>query len=74
VHHGTGKTEELRVGNFLNALTMQGLRRESDKFYMLFYELLPFLLTPYDQIYYQNWKTLIEFFKQVRAEKLEQIK
>lgn len=74
VHHQTGKTELLRVGPFLNAVTGQGILRESQSLYMLFHELTPYLLTPTDQIYRQNWKTLIDFLKKVSAEKLEQIK
>ena len=46
VHHATGKTEKMRMGNYLNALTGHGVRRENEKFYILFYELLPFLLIP----------------------------
>lgn len=74
MHHETGKTEELRVGNFINELTGQGILRDSQSLNMLFPELLSYLLSPKDQYYRQNWKTLINFLKQVKAEKLEQIK
>lgn len=41
---------------------------------LLFTELLPYNITPRDKVYRQNNLTIVEFFKQVRDEKLEQIR
>ena len=73
-HSGTRRIEQMRVGNFINELTEQGILRDSQSFYLFFHELLKYLLTPHDRIYHRNWTTLIDFFKKVKAEKLEQIK
>jgi len=48
--------------------------RDMQTLNLLFTELLPYNITPRDKVYRQNNLTIVEFFKQVRDEKLEQIR
>lgn len=45
-HAVTGEVKQMRVGNFINELTEQGILRDSQSLYFFFHELLKYLLTP----------------------------
>lgn len=72
--HATGKTDQRRVGNFINALTGQGILRDGQALNIFFPELLKFCLTPSDRAYHQNVQTLITFLRKIKEEKLAEIK
>lgn len=58
----------------MNLLTSQGILRDSQLVNVFFHEMLPYHFTHQDRVYIANLKTLIDFFRKIRAEKLEQIR
>lgn len=66
--------EMLSLGNFFGLALQQSMMRDLQLLNLFFPELLPYNITPRDHVFCQNNRTILEFFKQVRAEKLEQIK
>lgn len=73
-HYETGKTEMICLGKFFGLILQESMMRDLQTVNMLFSELLPYTITPKDKVLVQNNRTIIEFFKEVRAEKLEQIR
>ena len=51
-----------------------GMIRDSQAINILFTELLPYCITPHDRVYIGNQRTLMDFFKKIKAEKEEKIK
>lgn len=64
----------LSLGNFFGMALQQSMMRDLQLINLLFPELLPYNITPRDHVFCRNNRKILEFFKQVRAEKLEQIK
>jgi len=64
----------LPLGKFFGMILQDAIMRDMQTLNLLFTELLPYNITPRDQIFSQNNRTIVAFFKQVRDEKLEQIR
>ena len=64
----------LPLGKFFGMALQESMMRDLQTLNLLFTELLPYNITPKDQVLSQNNRTIVEFFKEIKAEKLEQIK
>ena len=62
------------LGKFFGIALQESMMRDLQTLNLLFTELLPYNITPRDQVLSQNNRTIVEFFKEIKAEKLEQIK
>ena len=60
----------MNIGNFLNKTLGDAAIRDGQVINVFFPELLQYCLTPYDWNFQANHRTLIAFFKRVKAEKL----
>ena len=73
-HYSTGETEMLPLGKFFGMALQESMMRDLQTLNLLFTELLPYNITPKDRVLSQNNRTIVEFFKEIKAEKLKQIK
>jgi len=64
----------LPLGKFFGICLQDSMMRDLQPLNLIFNELLPYSITAKDKVLCQNNHTIVEFFKEVRAEKLEQIK
>jgi hypothetical protein len=62
------------LGKFFGITLQESMMRDLQTLNLLFTELLPYNITPKDRVLSQNNRTIVEFFKEIKAEKLEQIK
>lgn len=67
----TGKTESMRIGNFIDMIVSFGILRDGQAVHIFFPELLHKLITPGDRAYKKNLDTLMGFLKTVQMEKLD---
>jgi hypothetical protein len=61
----------LPLGKFFGMIFGDAMMRDMQTINMLFTELLPYTITPRDRVYSENNQTIVKFFKEVRAAKLE---
>ena len=64
----------LPLGKFFGMALQESMMRDLQTLNLLFTELLPYNITPKDRVLSQNNRTIVEFFKEIKAEKLKQIK
>ena len=67
----TGETNLMPLGNFMNDLISTTVTRQQQLPQILLHELLEYTLTANDRIQVKNYRTLIDFFRKIKAEKLE---
>ena len=67
--YATGKTRMLSLGNFLSEQINHAIIRDSQAINILFTELLPYCITPYDRVFLANYHTIVDFLKKVKSEK-----